>query len=74
MRKPVPFTNSTGAPAPDNTNILLRAILSGCSHELVDLQGPIFYGSLVWMKGQFNAITQNRCDRGPQRSRVEGIA
>jgi hypothetical protein len=23
------------------------------------------------MKGQFNAITQNRCDRGPQRSRVK---
>jgi uncharacterized membrane protein YoaK (UPF0700 family) len=25
-------------------------------------------------KGQFNATTQNRCDQGPQRSRVEAIA
>jgi hypothetical protein len=29
MRKPKPFTNSTGAPLPTNTNILLRAILRG---------------------------------------------
>ena len=27
MREPKPFTNSTGAPLPTNTNILLRAIL-----------------------------------------------
>jgi hypothetical protein len=27
MRKPKPFTNSTGAPLSTNTNILLRAIL-----------------------------------------------
>jgi hypothetical protein len=40
MRKRKPFTNSTGAPVPNNTNISLRAILSGRGDELIDLAGP----------------------------------
>jgi hypothetical protein len=39
MQKPKPFTNSTGSPVPNNTNILLRAILSGRDDELIDLAG-----------------------------------
>jgi len=40
MRKRKPFTNSTGAPVPNNPNISLRAILSGRGDELIDLAGP----------------------------------